>query len=183
MAPKTLASPAKPKAKVKVKANAKATKLPSPIQHPPYFQMISEAISSLKDRTGSSQQAISKFIEEKYKNNLPPNFKKLLSIQLKRFAKSEKLVKIKHSFKIASTEKAKKVVVENKEKKKKVKAVVAAKKGEGKEKKKAGVVKTAKTKKLSQVSTPKRMKKSLTPKKKIVKSIKSPKRVTKKVKA
>ncbi|KAK4406966.1 Histone H1 [Sesamum angolense] len=59
--------------------------------HPPYIQMISEAITTMKDRTGSSQPAIAKFIEENYTKLLPPNFKKILSIQLKRFVKSEKL--------------------------------------------------------------------------------------------
>lgn len=65
------------------------------------FQMIKEAITSLKDRTGSSQPAIANFIEEKYWGALPPNFKKLLSVQTKKFAKSEKLVKVKNSLKIA----------------------------------------------------------------------------------
>ncbi|WMV31757.1 hypothetical protein MTR67_025142 [Solanum verrucosum] len=35
----------------------------SPNVHPPYFQMITEAITSLKDRNGTSQPAIAKFIE------------------------------------------------------------------------------------------------------------------------
>lgn len=56
----------------------------------------------MKERTGSSQQAISKFIEEKYSGTLPPNFNKQLSLQLKRFVKSEKLVKVKNSYKTAT---------------------------------------------------------------------------------
>ncbi|KAG7970977.1 hypothetical protein I3843_07G111900 [Carya illinoinensis] len=87
--------------------------------HPPYFEMISEAILTLKDRTGSSQQAIAKFAEEKYKKVLPPNFKKVLSVQLKRFVKSERLVKIKNSFKVSSTEKVKLAVKEKETIKKK----------------------------------------------------------------
>lgn len=63
--------------------------------------MIKEAITSLKDRTGSSQPAIAKFVKEKYQGALPPNFKKLLPVQMKKFAKSEKLVKVKNSLKIA----------------------------------------------------------------------------------
>nr|XP_027127462.1 histone H1-like [Coffea arabica] len=51
--------------------------------------MISEAITSLKDRHGSSQPAIAKFVERKYPELLPPNFKKLLSIQLKKFIQPE----------------------------------------------------------------------------------------------
>ena len=71
--------------------------------------MIGDAILSLKDRTGSSQQAIAKFIEDQYKSLLPPNVKKTLSIQLKMFVKSEKLVKIKNSYKISALEKVKSV--------------------------------------------------------------------------
>ncbi|KAG8383980.1 hypothetical protein BUALT_Bualt04G0070200 [Buddleja alternifolia] len=56
--------------------------------------MISEAITTMKDRIGSSQPAIAKCIEENYTKLLPQNFKKILSIQLKRFVKSEKLIKV-----------------------------------------------------------------------------------------
>ncbi|THG20632.1 hypothetical protein TEA_027256 [Camellia sinensis var. sinensis] len=113
-------------------------------------QMISEAISSLKDRTGSSQPAIAKFMEEKYSSLLPPNFKKLLSIQLKKFVKSEKLVKIKNSYKVSASENVKLVAaaaasIKESEKKKTDKAVVK-KNGE-------------KTKRLSQVKTPEALKK------------------------
>uniref|UniRef100_A0A6N2N061 H15 domain-containing protein n=1 Tax=Salix viminalis TaxID=40686 RepID=A0A6N2N061_SALVM len=73
---------------------------------PPYFKMITEAITTLKDRKGSSQPAIARFIEEKYKkSSLPSNFKKVLSVQLKKFVKFERLVKRKNSYKISSTEK------------------------------------------------------------------------------
>ncbi|RWR80945.1 histone H1.2-like protein [Cinnamomum micranthum f. kanehirae] len=74
--------------------------------HPPYSQMICDAIVALKERTGSSQYAISKFIEEKHKANLPPNFKKTLLSQLKRLVAAEKLVKIKNSFKISTSSSA-----------------------------------------------------------------------------
>nr|GEX83823.1 histone H1-like [Tanacetum cinerariifolium] len=46
-------------------------------------KMIKEAIVSLKERTGSSQYAITKFVEE-HQKNLPANFKKVLSTQLKK---------------------------------------------------------------------------------------------------
>ena len=78
--------------------------------HPSYHEMIGEAITALKERTGSSQFAIAKYIEEKHKG-LPENFKKMLSVQLKRLAASGKLTKVKASFKLAkpiSTEKKKK---------------------------------------------------------------------------
>lgn len=62
--------------------------------------MINEAITALKERTGSSQIAIAKFIEEKQKANLPNNFKKLLLVQLKKLVANGKLVKVKNSFKL-----------------------------------------------------------------------------------
>lgn len=64
------------------------------------LQMISEAITTLKERTGSSQVAIAKFIEEKQKD-LPANFRKLLLVQLKKLVASGKLTKIKGSFKVS----------------------------------------------------------------------------------
>ncbi|KAI3726766.1 hypothetical protein L1987_66570 [Smallanthus sonchifolius] len=70
-----------------------------PSLHPPYFDMIKDAILSLKDKTGSSQYAIAKFVEEKQKN-LPKKFKKILLIQLKRLVAQGKLVKVKASYKL-----------------------------------------------------------------------------------
>ncbi|KAF5455329.1 hypothetical protein F2P56_024919, partial [Juglans regia] len=133
--------------------------------HPPYFEMISEAILTLKDRTGSSQQAIAKFAEEKYKKVLPPNFKKVLSVQLKRFVKSERLVKIKNSFKVSSTEKVKLAVKEKETHKKKDNSTKTRK---AVTPKKIAEKKGVKTKRLSQVKTPEKnpkkiKKKSLTP--------------------
>ncbi|XP_060174681.1 histone H1-like isoform X2 [Lycium barbarum] len=108
----------------------------SPNAHPPYLQMITEAITSLKDRSGSSQPAIAKFIEAKYKESLPPNFKKILSVQLKKYVKSEKLFKINNSYKISANSQKDKTV-------------------------KNGVEKTAKMKRLSQVKTPEALKKNV----------------------
>lgn len=115
--------------------------------------MISEAISTLKERNGSSQQAITKIIEEKYEKVLPPNFKKLVSVQLNEFVKSERLVKVKSSFKISSTEKLKPVVNDNPKTKKKKTASSPPPKEKSSRK---GV----KTKRLSQVKTPEVLKKS-----------------------
>ncbi|XP_004247649.1 histone H1-like [Solanum lycopersicum] len=86
---------------VSATASAKKTSAPKkPRSHPPYVEMISEAITTLKERTGSSQVAIAKFIEEKQKG-LPPNFRKLLLVQLKKLVASGKLTKIKSSFKVS----------------------------------------------------------------------------------
>ncbi|XP_057475800.1 histone H1-like [Actinidia eriantha] len=72
-----------------------------PRAHTPYVELIKEAIVALKERTGSSQYAIAKFIEEKQKSHLPANFKKHLLVQLKKLVASGKLVKVKNSFKLA----------------------------------------------------------------------------------
>ncbi|GMI79186.1 Histone 1.2 [Hibiscus trionum] len=85
------------------KKKTAGAKKPKPASsHPPFLDMISDAILSLKERTGSSQFAIAKFIEEKYKQ-LPSNFRKLLLVQLKKFVASGKLVKVKASYKLPPT--------------------------------------------------------------------------------
>ncbi|OEL37312.1 hypothetical protein BAE44_0001669 [Dichanthelium oligosanthes] len=92
-APKPKPSAAKPKA-----AAAGAS-------HPPYFEMIKEAISALKERTGSSSHAIAKYMEDKHGASLPANYKKMLSIQLRGFAAKGKLVKVKASYKLSDAAK------------------------------------------------------------------------------
>ncbi|GLT56231.1 hypothetical protein SLA2020_292910 [Shorea laevis] len=141
--------------KKKTKAAADTTDSPS-VLHPPYFEMISEAISTLKERSGSSQQAMAKFISDKYGDALPPNFKKMLSVQLKKFVKSERLVKIKNSYKISSTEKLKLEIKEARERKN----VAADNSAVPKEKAaNKNSEKSVKTKRLSQVRTPEALKK------------------------
>ncbi|GMQ09000.1 hypothetical protein CsSME_00052507 [Camellia sinensis var. sinensis] len=130
-----------------VSGKTTTTTNPSSTLYPPYLQMISAAISSLKDRTGSSQPAIAKFMEEKYSSLLPPNFKKMLLIQLKKFVKSEKLVKIKNSYEVSTSENVKLV------------AAAAASIKESEKTDKAVVKNGEKTKGLSQVKTPKALKK------------------------
>ncbi|CAI8602886.1 unnamed protein product [Vicia faba] len=108
----------------------KASKPRSPSSHPTYSEMIKDAIVSLKEKNGSSQCAIAKFIEEKNKP-LPSNFKKLLLQNLKKDVASGKLAKVKASFKLSLAAK-KPVVAKPKTKpaakaKKAVKAKTAAK--------------------------------------------------------
>ncbi|CAL9172412.1 unnamed protein product [Musa hybrid cultivar] len=74
---------------------------PSTPSHPPYFEMIKEAILALNEKTGSSAYAIAKFMEEKHKGVLTPNYKKVLAVQLRNFTAKGKLVKVKASFKLA----------------------------------------------------------------------------------
>lgn len=66
--------------------------------HPPYLVLISDAISGLKERTGSSFPAIKKYIGAHHK--LPEGWEKVLAQQLKKQAAAGKLVKVKASFKL-----------------------------------------------------------------------------------
>ncbi|XP_047150150.1 histone H1-like [Vigna umbellata] len=85
--------------------------------HPPYFQMIKEALVALNEKGGSSPYAIAKYMEEKHKSVLPANFKKILGLQLKNQAARGKLVKIKASYKLSETAKKEKETKANAEKK------------------------------------------------------------------
>lgn len=119
--------------------------------------MITEAISTLKERTGSSQPAIAKFLEEKYEKVLPSNFRKMLSVQLKNCVKTEKLVKVKNSYKISASQKtnsAKEI-----KGKKDVKKMALGATNSPKLAAKKAVEKAMKTKRLSQVKTPEALKK------------------------
>ncbi|XP_014520023.1 histone H1 [Vigna radiata var. radiata] len=115
----------KPLEEVKA-AKEKKTKVPKekkPKQaktaaHPPYFQMIKEALVALNEKGGSSPYAIAKYMEEKHKSVLPVNFKKILGLQLKNQAARGKLLKIKASYKLSETaKKEKKETKANAEKK------------------------------------------------------------------
>jgi histone H1/5 len=64
-----------------------------------------EAITALKERTGSSAHAIAKYMDDKYRASLPANYKKMLSIQLRGFAAKGKLVKVKASYKLSDAAK------------------------------------------------------------------------------
>ncbi|CAL5030476.1 unnamed protein product [Urochloa decumbens] len=97
---KTAAAPKPKPAAAKPKAAAAAG-----ASHPPYFEMIKEAISALKERTGSSSHAIAKYMEDKHGASLPANYKKMLSIQLRGFAAKGKLVKVKASYKLSDAAK------------------------------------------------------------------------------
>ncbi|CAN6698740.1 unnamed protein product [Malus baccata var. baccata] len=83
--------PQQPKPKPKTKTAA----------HPPYFQMIKEALLALNEKSGSSPYAIAKHMEEKHKAVLPANFRKTLALQLKNSAARGKLIKIRASYKLS----------------------------------------------------------------------------------
>lgn len=65
--------------------------------HPPYSEMIIAAICALKDKDGSSRQAIAKYIEKEY-TNLPPTHPTLLTNHLKRMKNEGELIMVKHSY-------------------------------------------------------------------------------------
>ena len=92
-----------------------------PVEHPPYIEMIKAAIGALKERNGSSRQAIEKYIKANYAVGESGSH---LKLALKRGAANGKLLHTKGvgasgSFKVAKEEK--------KEKKPKTAAVVKKK--------------------------------------------------------
>ena len=93
------------------KTATKPKKRAKPAEHPKYNEMITAAIKALKERNGSSRQAIDKYIKANYKvgDNAGVHIKQAL----KRMVKNEKLLQTKGtgasgSFKVKS-EPAKKV--------------------------------------------------------------------------
>ncbi|KAF2360005.1 Linker histone H1/H5 domain H15 [Trinorchestia longiramus] len=155
-----------------VKKVSKAKKPAKKAEHPPYSSMINAAIKDLKERGGSSRQAILKYIVAKYKVGDEKKAASRLKIALKRQVTSGVLKQVKGSgasgsFRIAKDEKP----------------VGTVKRGRKPTVKKAGTPKKAAAKK---AGTPKKKaaakkpaaKKAGTPKKKVVK--KSPKKVAKK---
>ncbi|WVZ62151.1 hypothetical protein U9M48_011931 [Paspalum notatum var. saurae] len=70
-------------------------------------QMITEAITALKERTGSSSVNIGKYMEEKHGGKLPPYFHKQLTMQLKKLVATWKLTQVENSFKLLATDKRK----------------------------------------------------------------------------
>ncbi len=79
---------------------------------PGYYDLIKEAVISLGERTGSSRQAIDKYVSAKKGSSYS---KSRLNIALKKGVESGKLLQVKGSFKLAPTEKkAKKAAVPKK---------------------------------------------------------------------
>lgn len=94
------------------KKPAKKAAAKKPADHPKYIDMISAAITSLKERTGSSRQAIVKYIKANYK--VGDNADTHIKMALKRGVTSAVLVQAKGagasgSFKVKKVEAPKKV--------------------------------------------------------------------------
>mmetsp|Transcript_43946 Transcript_43946/g.70642 ORF Transcript_43946/g.70642 Transcript_43946/m.70642 type:complete len:146 (-) Transcript_43946:471-908(-) len=121
----------------------------APPAHPTYEVMVKAAIVSLKERSGSSTQAIAKYLAATYK--LPDGWKKVLATQVKKLVKSERLLQLKNSYKLGEAlKKAPKKVVKKKVKVVKKKVV----------KKKAKVVKKKAAPKKKAAAKPKAAKKA-----------------------
>ena len=87
------------------KKTKKAVKKPKTADHPTYLEMIVAAIGALKERNGSSRQAISKYIKAHYK--VGDNADTCTKQALKRGVAVEKLKQVKGtgasgSFKVAA---------------------------------------------------------------------------------
>lgn len=67
---------------------------------PDYAELITAAITALKEKEGSSRIAIAKYIDRVY-SNLPPNHSALLTHHLKRLKNSGYLAMVKHSYMLA----------------------------------------------------------------------------------
>ncbi|KAA8547464.1 hypothetical protein F0562_003672 [Nyssa sinensis] len=161
----------KPVKEKKAKApKEKKPKTAKTASHPPYFQMIKEALLVLNEKGGSSPYAIGKYLEQNHKAVLPANFRKILGLQLKNSAARGKLIKIKASYKLSEAGKTEKGITKPAVKKtKQAKSTTAPK---------AKATKTTET--VKKVAKPvkkvgrKRTKKSTPAKPKQLKSIKSP---------
>ncbi|GAV74360.1 Linker_histone domain-containing protein [Cephalotus follicularis] len=103
--PKLTEKPVEEKKNPNKAPKEKKLKNPKTATHPPYFQMIKEALLAINEKNGSSPYAIAKYMEENHKAILPVNFKKMLGLQLKNSAARGKLIKIKASYKLSEVTK------------------------------------------------------------------------------
>ncbi|XP_061176334.1 histone H1-delta-like [Saccostrea echinata] len=164
-------------------AKKKAAKPKVPAAHPKYIDMISAAVASLKERGGSSRQAILKYIMANYKvgndvNSINAHLKMALKSGVKKGAlKQAKGTGASGSFKLGDKPKT-----EKKPKAKKVAKSKAAKpkKAATKPKKPAGEKKAKTPKKKAAAKKPAGPKKAKSPKKKA--APKSPKKAAAKPK-
>ena len=89
---------------------AVAKKVKKPAEHPKYSEMIKQAVASLKERTGSSRQAIVKYVKANFK--VSDGSDSHIKLALKRMVAGGDLVQVKGtgasgSFKLAPVQKTK----------------------------------------------------------------------------
>uniref|UniRef100_A0A0D6QZP2 MYB transcription factor n=1 Tax=Araucaria cunninghamii TaxID=56994 RepID=A0A0D6QZP2_ARACU len=65
---------------------------------PRYDDMITEAITALRDPNGNDVASIASYIEERHE--VPSNFRRLLSSKLRRLVTQDKIVKIRQNYKL-----------------------------------------------------------------------------------
>jgi len=82
-------APAQQTQAAKPKSQKKSTVPKKPAQHPPYGEMIKAAVVALKDRKGSSRQAIAKYIATNYK--VGDNCNRQVRLQLNNLVKNNAL--------------------------------------------------------------------------------------------
>lgn len=111
------------KTPTKTPSKKKAPNTPKSPKSVGYMELVQDAIVSLKDRTGSSQPAIQKYILQKHPEMDPEKVKRQLLKTLKVGVKSNRFQKVKASYKIHPEYKKK-----MKSKKKQAKAAEAKKK-------------------------------------------------------
>ncbi|XP_070498095.1 histone H1B-like [Chironomus tepperi] len=156
VAPSPVASPAKAKKEKKPKSD-KPKNPKAPRTHPPISEMVVNAVKTLKERGGSSLQAIKKFLVAQYKvdvDKLAPFIKKFL----KSAVEKGQLLQVKGkgasgSFKLPAAAKKEKVVKKAVEKKPK-KAAAAKPKKAGEKKVKKTIAKKPKAAAATKVKKP-----------------------------
>merc|ERR1712038_1500989 len=85
----------------------KAAKPKKPAEHPPTASMVKAAIKALKERNGSSLQAIKKYIAANYKYDVVKNAR-FINKALKKLSDDGVLTKVKGSFKLSAKAKEEK---------------------------------------------------------------------------
>ena len=122
------------------KKATKAKKPAKPVEHPAFKVMVKAAVKSLKERNGSSRQAIKKYIAANYKGvDMEGSGGRYVSKAIKKLVEDKVLVQTKGSFKLsaaAKEEKPKKKVVKKEKKPKAAAKKPKAKKPKAKKEKK-----------------------------------------------
>ncbi|KAF2355785.1 Linker histone H1/H5 domain H15 [Trinorchestia longiramus] len=163
--PPAAAAPAK-------KAAKKSPKVAKPVEHPKYSEMVAAAVATLKDRKGSSAQAIKKYIAANYKVD-EKSIGTYVRSALKRGLSSGQLTQVKGSgangsFKLAEPAKPKKEKAAKSPKK------TTPKKAAAKKPAKSPAKKVAKTSTKKAAKSPAKKTPTKSPKKAAKKAAKSP---------
>ena len=149
-----------------------------PAAHPPYADMVKKAIRELKERKGSSRQAVIKYIRANFKISATENVESFVRRSLIAGVKAGRFVHTKGvgasgSFRLAEKATPKKTAKPKAVKAKKARTPKKGKKASAKKAKKPAAPAASGD---SAVAKPKKVRKSKTPKKPKVKSAAKPKK-------